>query len=197
MTSTTATAQTALLPHSTGPRASILHSQGTTLLDVLDRVIDKGVVVDGELILQVADIELVNVGLKLVLSSTERMKGLRSGKYVLSKEELIREKAELKALEKNLERAVKLVPATVNADSPQKAEHGLAKLVLTLVELIRKLMERQAMRRIAGGSLTSFEVERLGLTFAALERKMEELKQVFGIKDHELNLELGPIGDLM
>lgn len=185
------------MPVATGSRASILHSQGTSLLDVLDRVIDKGVVVDGEVMLQVADIELVNVGLKLVLSSTERMRGLRNGRPALSKEELIHETAELKALEKNLERAVKLVPETVNADSPKKAEHGLAKLVLTLIELIRKLMERQAMRRIAGGSLTDFEVERLGLTFKALERKMEEMKQVFGIKDHELNLELGPIGNLM
>lgn len=177
--------------------SQISHSRGTTLLDVLDRVIDKGVVVDGEVMLQVADIELIDVSLKLVLASTERLRGMRSGKPALSKEELIREKTELKALEQNLEHTVKLVPSIFNADSPQRAEHGLAKLVLTLVELIRKLMERQAMRRIAGGSLTQVEVERLGLTFKALEKKMEEMKRVFGIKDHELNLELGPLGNLM
>lgn len=177
--------------------SEIPRSRGVTLLDVLDRVIDKGVVVDGEVMLQVADIDLVNLGLKLVLSSTERMRGLRRGLPPPSQEELRRQKAELKELERDLQRAVKLVPATVNATSPQKAEHGLAKLVLTLVELIRKLMERQAMRRIAGGSLTDIEVERLGLTFQALEKKMEEMKQVFGIKDHELNLELGPLGNLM
>lgn len=177
--------------------SQIPHSRGTTLLEVLDRVIDKGVVVDGEVMLQVADIDLINLGLKLVLTSTERMRGLRSGLHPPSRQELARQKAELKELERNLERAVQLVPATVNATSPERAEHALAKLVLTLIELIRKLMERQAMRRIAGGSLTDLEVERLGLTFRALEKKMEEMKQVFGIKDHELNLELGPLGNLM
>lgn len=177
--------------------AQIPHSRGTTLLEVLDRVIDKGVVVDGEVMLQVADIDLVNVGLKLVLCSTERLRGLRSGKTPLSKEELERERVALKKLEQDLNQAVKFVPAIVNAESPKRAEHALAKLVLTLIELIRKLMERQAMRRISGGSLTDFEVERLGLTFKALEKKMEEMKQVFGIKDHELNLELGPLGNLM
>lgn len=177
--------------------SEIPRSRGVTLLDVLDRVIDKGVVVDGEVKLQVADIDLVNLGLKLVLTSTERMRGLRRGLAQPSQKELQRQKAELKEFERDLQRAVKLVPATINATSPKKAEHGLAKLVLTLVELIRKLMERQARRRIAGGSLTDIEVERLGLTFQALEKKMEEMKQVFGIKDHELNLELGPLGNLM
>lgn len=177
--------------------AEIPHSRGVTLLDVLDRVIDKGVVVDGEVMLQVANIDLINLGLKLVLTSTERMRGLRSGMPAPSREEIKRQKAELKELEKNLQHAFTLMPTAMNASSPKRAEHALAKLVLTLIELIRKLMERQAMRRIAGGSLTDFEVERLGLTFKALEKKMGEFKQIFGIKDHELNLELGPLGNLM
>lgn len=177
--------------------SALPHTQGVSLLEVLDRVIDKGVVVDGEVILQVADIDLVDVGLKLVLSSTERMRGLRNARTPLNREERARQKAELKGLERDLQRAVKLVPTAMHVASPKKAEHGLAKLVLTLIELIRQLMERQAMRRIAGGSLTEAEVERLGLTFQALKRKMEELKTVFGIKDHELNLELGPLGNLI
>jgi Gas vesicle protein K len=84
----------------------------------------------------------------------------------------------------------------VNAD-PERLEKGLAQLVLTLVELLRQLMERQAIRRIEGGSLTDEEVERLGRTFMALADRMEELKQEFGLDDEDLNLNLGPLGDLM
>lgn len=174
--------------------SQVPHQREVSLLDVLDRVVDTGVVVDGELFLQVAEIDLINVSLKLVLSSTERLRGAQR---TASRKELERQKLELKELQRDLERAQKLVPAKMSFESPQKAEHGLAKLVLTLVELIRKLMERQAMRRIQGESLSEIEIERLGLTFKALEKKMNELKDVFGIKDHELNLELGPIGNLM
>ena len=70
-------------------------------------------------------------------------------------------------------------------------------MVLTLVELLRQLIEKQGMRRIDRGSLTDEEVERLGLTLMKLEQKMEELKKVFGIEKDELNLNLGPLGDLM
>jgi hypothetical protein len=84
----------------------------------------------------------------------------------------------------------------INAD-PEKLEKGLAQLVLTVVELLRALMERQALRRIEGGTLTSEEVERLGRTFMALAERMEELKEEFGLTDEDLNLNLGPLGDLM
>ena len=88
------------------------------------------------------------------------------------------------------------LPRRVNAD-PKNVEKGLAKLVLTLVELLRQLMERQALRRMEGGSLTDEEVERLGQTFMALEKRMEELKQAFGLEGEDLNLRLGPLGDLL
>jgi Gas vesicle protein K len=84
----------------------------------------------------------------------------------------------------------------VNAD-PEELEKGLAQLVLTLIELLRQLMERQALRRIDGGSLTEDEVERLGRTFLALSQRMDELKETFGFTDADLNLNLGPLGDLM
>lgn len=84
----------------------------------------------------------------------------------------------------------------VNADS-DKLEKGLAQLVLTLIELIRQLLERQALRRIEGGSLTDDEVERLGKTFMLLEDRMNELKEVFEIEDEDLNLDLGPLGRLI
>lgn len=81
--------------------------------------------------------------------------------------------------------------------NPDNAESGLAQLVLTLVELIRKLVEKQAIRRVEGGSLSEEEIERLGETLMKLELKMEELKKVFNLKDEDLNINLGPLGDLM
>jgi hypothetical protein len=81
--------------------------------------------------------------------------------------------------------------------TPDNADSGLAKLVLTLVELIRKLIEKQAMRRVDGGTLTDDEIERLGETLMKLEVKMEELKKHFKLTDRDLNINLGPLGDLM
>ena len=84
----------------------------------------------------------------------------------------------------------------INAD-PESLEKGLAQLVLTLVELIRQLMERQALRRIEGGTLSADEVERLGETFMLLEQKMEELREHFELDAEDLNLDLGPLGKLI
>jgi hypothetical protein len=84
----------------------------------------------------------------------------------------------------------------VNAD-PEELEKGLAHLVLTIIELLRQLMERQALHRIEGGSLTEDEIERLGRTFMALADRMEELKVAFGLEGEELNMNLGPLGDLL
>jgi hypothetical protein len=84
----------------------------------------------------------------------------------------------------------------VNADR-ENLEKGLAQLVLTVIELLRQLMERQALRRIEGGSLTADEIERLGETFMLLEQRMTELKEAFEIEDEELNLDLGPLGRLI
>ncbi len=80
---------------------------------------------------------------------------------------------------------------------PEQLERGLAHLVLTIIELLRQLMERQALHRIEGGSLTAEEVERLGRTFMALADRMEELKAAFGLEGEELNMNLGPLGDLL
>ena len=84
----------------------------------------------------------------------------------------------------------------VNTTS-ESVEKGLAQLVLSIVELLRQLMERQALRRIEGGTLSDEEVERLGETFMSLAERMEQLKQVFGLADEDLNLNLGPLGDLL
>ncbi|MFZ3091755.1 MAG: gas vesicle protein K [Nitrospirota bacterium] len=97
---------------------------------------------------------------------------------------------------KDIEEIKDANPERINID-PKNVEKGLAKLALTLVELIRKLLEKQAMRRIEAGSLSDEEVERIGETLLKLENKIQELKEIFGLKDEELNLNLGPLGDLM
>ena len=84
----------------------------------------------------------------------------------------------------------------LNAE-PEDVERGLAQLVLTLVELLRQLMERQALRRVEGGTLSDDEVERLGRTLMLLAERMDELKAEFGLEAEDLNLNLGPLGDLM
>jgi hypothetical protein len=89
-----------------------------------------------------------------------------------------------------------VLPRRLNAD-PENLERGLAQLVLTIVELLRQLMERQAVRRMDDGSLSSEEVERLGQTFMALSERMAELREQFGLDEEDLNLNLGPLGNLL
>jgi Gas vesicle protein K len=80
---------------------------------------------------------------------------------------------------------------------PDEIKNGLGKLVLTLIELIRELLERQAIRRIEAGSLSDAEVERLGVTFLRLSEHMETLKKAFGLEGETLNIDLGPLGKLL
>ena len=99
-------------------------------------------------------------------------------------------------LGEELERLESGLSRRINSD-PENLEKGLAQLVLTIIELLRQLMERQAIRRIEGGTLSDDEVERLGQTFLALADRMEELKDAFGLTQEDLNLNLGPLGNLM
>lgn len=86
------------------------------------------------------------------------------------------------------------LPRRVNID-PDKVSKGLAELVLSVIELIRQLVERQALRRIEAGSLSDEEIERLGRTLMELERHMDELKRHFDIES--LDIDLGPLGRLV
>jgi gas vesicle protein GvpK len=88
------------------------------------------------------------------------------------------------------------LPSRINIDA-QSVEQGLAKLVLTLIEFIRRLLEKQAVRRMEGGDLSPEQVEELGLALMRLEAKLLELKTQFGLEDEDLNLDLGPIGRLI
>ena len=80
---------------------------------------------------------------------------------------------------------------------PESVERGLVALVLTLVELLRQLMERQALRRVAAGDLSDDQIERIGTTLMLLEEKMEELREHFGLEPEDLNIDLGPLGPLL
>ncbi|NGN95341.1 gas vesicle protein K [Nocardioides sp. KC13] len=80
---------------------------------------------------------------------------------------------------------------------PESVEKGLVQLVLTLVELLRQLMERQAIRRMDAGGLSDDDIERLGQTLMLLDEKMTELRDHFGLTPEDLNIDLGPLGKLL
>ena len=200
-----------------------LQNKHFTILELLDRLLDKGVMVKGEVLLSVADIDLVYLNLGLLLSSVKTVeKAARRGGN--GKAELIfwqtatQGKNDLvttsetedmdigksgngETIERTLPSFIdygldQVIKPKTNID-PKNIEKGLIKLVLTLVELIRKLMEKQAVRRMESGFLTAVEVERMGTAFLLLDKKMEQLKKNFALKDEDLNLSLGPLGELM
>lgn len=103
---------------------------------------------------------------------------------------------ELEVLKTELQQVRGTLPSRidVNADG---VEQGLAQLVLTLVEFLRQLLERQAVRRMEGGTLSDEEVERVGLALMKLEEKVHQLADQFGLRPADLNINLGPLGDLL
>ena len=94
-----------------------------------------------------------------------------------------------------LDQLARALPDRINAD-PEHVENGLARLVLTVIELLREILEHQAIRRMDGGTLTDEQVERLGLSLLKLNERMDELKKTFGLTDEDLNIDLGPLGRL-
>jgi Gas vesicle protein K/Gas vesicle protein len=215
------------------PKNDIARYQQVTLLELLDRLLDKGVVVKGEILLSVADIDLVYLNLGLLLSSVKTVeKAARSSSEAkpVSWHTSIQEE-ELDADQPRVA-GQQLVPSPLNGErqaqrksgsgellasalpeaidhgldqlfepraalNPENVEKGLVKLVLTLVELIRKLMEKQAVRRMDEGQLHAGDIEKLGNTFFLLDQKMEQLKKTFGLEHEDLNLDLGPLGELL
>jgi len=99
------------------------------------------------------------------------------------------------ALREQLTFTESTIPEHISAD-PDSVENGLAKLVLSIIELVRRLLEKQALRRMDAGNLSEEEIERLGTALMRLEEKMEEMKKAFGLEGDDLNLSLGPIKTL-
>ena len=188
------------------------------LADLLDRVLATGVVVSGQVTLSVADVDLVYLNLQALLASVEsvrdparppapRVEGQQRPAHALpTGREPASEAREsfddvsatatrgLEALERFARRGFPLDdgPGRGSGVEGERVARALAKLVLVLVDQIRELMERQAIRRMEAGTLTPQETERLGDTFAALERGIEDMKARFGLEDEDLTLGLGP-----
>ncbi|MBU1679317.1 MAG: gas vesicle protein K [Bacteroidetes bacterium] len=103
----------------------------------------------------------------------------------------------IEKLQREIKRAEENISKLIDLGSPKKTEQGLAQLVLTLVELIRKLMEKEAFRRVKRVTLSKAEIKKLGLSLKAVKRKIKEVQAIFGIEDEDLNLNLGPLRNLM
>ena len=169
-----------------------------TLIDALDKVLEKGAVITGDLVISMADVDLVFLGLRLILTSVSKAEEISGKRFRGQENEPTPEDiAYIERLQREIRKAEENIPRLIDVSDPRKTEQGLAKLVLTLVELIRRLMEKEAFRRVKRGTLSSVEIQKLGLSLKAVKKKIEEIQTIFGIEDEELNLDLGPLGELM
>ena len=177
---------------------AIDRNERVTLVDALDKVLEKGVVINGDIMIRVADVDLVYLGLRLILTSVSKAEELSGRSFSNPDKEFTPEDIEyIQKLQREIKRAEENIPKLIDLGSPKKTEQGLAKLILTLIELIRKLMEKEAFRRVKRGTLSSVEIQKLGLSLKAIQKKIKEVQAIFGIEDEDLNLDLGPLGSLM
>jgi hypothetical protein len=187
------------------------------LSEVLNHILDKGVVLKGEVMLAVADIDLIKLDLGLLLSAVEtamrtpRVSGARTLGLASPGPESRRPQAPSGSTMESqvvdsldaprdaavtpLESVAENLPQRLNTD-PDKVENGLAKLVLTLIEVLRKVLEHQAVRRMEGGHLSDAEIEKLGVALLRLNDRMQDMKGIFGLTDDDLQIDLGPLGKL-
>lgn len=173
-------------------------NDNVTLVDALDKVLEKGAIINGDIVIRLADVDLVYLGLRLILTSISKAEEMSGKSFSDPEKELTPEDIEyIERLQREIKKTEENIPKIINTNSPRETEQGLAKLVLTLVELIRRLMEKEAFRRVKKGTLSPAEIQKLGLSLKAVKKKIEEIKAIFGIEDEELNLDLGPLGNLM
>ncbi len=169
-----------------------------TLVDALDKVLEKGAMINGEMVIRVADVDLVFLGLRLILTSISKAEEISGKNFSNPDKEFTQEDIEyIERLQREIKRAEENVPKLIDLGNPRRTEQGLAKLILTLVELIRRLMEKEAFRRVKRGTLSPAEIQKLGLSLKAVKKKIKEIQVIFDIEDEELNLDLGPLGNLM
>ena len=173
-------------------------NDNVTLIDALDKVLEKGAIINGDIVIRLADVDLVYLGLRLILTSVSKAEEMSGRSFSDPEKELTPEDIKyIERLQREIKKTEENIPKIINANSPRETEQGLAKLVLTLVELIRRLMEKEAFRRVKKGTLSPAEIQKLGLSLKAVKKKIEEIKAIFGIEDEDLNLDLGPLGNLM
>lgn len=179
------------------------------LSEMLSHILDKGVVLRGEVMLAVADIDLIKLDLGLLLTGVETALRRQSrAQEIAAPPTDVREVPDTGAGEAvralnapsdapiaPLAEVAEGLPPRLNTD-PEKVENGLAKLVLTLIEVLRKVLEHQAVRRMEGGHLSEAEVEKLGVALLRLNDRMQEMKETFGLTDEDLQIDLGPLGKL-
>jgi hypothetical protein len=186
------------------------------LSEVLNHILDKGVVLKGEVMLAVADIDLIRLDLGLLLTAVESVTrrppipGAKTLGLAAPRAESGSAASSGSTMESQvvhsldvpadatvtpLETVAESLPQRLNTD-PDKIENGLAKLVLTLIEVLRKVLEHQAVRRMEGGHLSDAEVEKLGVALLRLNDRMQDMKGIFGLTDDDLQIDLGPLGKL-
>ena len=185
-----------------------------TLVDALDRLLEVGVVAAGDLTVSVAGVDLIYVNLRALLSSVEAIEPTRSPALSATEENSGRDSIVGGPPESSTDTPTL---ASADADPPvdgpvdegsgdgglrvavddgEDLERGLAGLIVVVIDLLRQLLERQAIRRMEGGSLTDEQVERLGRAFLRLEQRVEELKRIFGLdRDREFP-DVGSLLDL-
>jgi len=195
------------------------------LVDAVDHLLNRGVVLTGNASISLAGVELVYLGLNLFLGSTETLRRYghadaptpiaplpptaptpsspaampspATGYRQEVSEAAVAQATQVAGNGNGEVLTLEDLPQRLDIANEPSAANGLAKLVLTLVELLRQVLERQAVRRMDGGRLTDAEIERMGLALLELEKKMTELREVFGFEEGDLNLDLGPLGGLL
>lgn len=189
-----------------------------TVVGLLDGLLDGGVHVAGDLVIGLADVDLIRVALRLLVASEEtaqrtgtrpdtpaRHSATPAGPLARGPEpDPTAASSTPRRLRPAQPRPVGRRPApgqegkdtSIEAADRDQLIGGVSQLVLTVVEVIRDLIERQAVRRVEAGGLSDDEVERLGIALQALEERMSEIKAVFGVTDDDLNIDLGPLGRL-
>jgi hypothetical protein len=183
------------------------HVESQSLLDVVNSVIDKGLALDAEIVLGLADIDLVYLRVGALLAAADRVlpntsRGRRRTRVrdrptLAAPSRLVplasrAAQPEPPAVLRSSESAYAPPPATTTDDSSR----SVIRLVLTLVEFVRQLLERQAVRRVREQTLTPNEIERLGTALMRLESTVQELAERHGLDPADLNLDLGPLGRL-
>lgn len=205
------------------------------LVDAVDHLLNRGAVIVGKSTISLANVDLIHLELKLLVSSVETLlqkapplplvrdvnapdpplvKGGEGG--FLWPPSPIQEEGDslfpvngeagnvchIQTAEEGVSTTKGLSstrggPGGVAVDPDGRPERGLAQLVLTLTELLRQVVERQAVRRMAGGGLSEEKVEAMGLALLELEVKMAELREIFGLTEDDVQLDLGPLGRLL